>query len=282
MKRIILTGDGRKPAIAAAVSELLPWLRERAEVVAVDLGMDRDLQKSDADLVVILGGDGAILSAARRLGRNQIPAIGVNLGKFGFLAEVLPGEFRERFSDILAGRYRLSPRMMLRCVLRRGGEVLGEHLALNDVVVSRGALSRLVTIGLFVDGAWTTTYNGDGVIVATPTGSTAHSLSAGGPVIDPAVEAIVVTPICPHTLANRPVVLPAGVKAELRVEATPVVVGLTIDGQVYQELAAGDRIAVERASVAFNLIDLGLRTYYDTLREKLHWGGSAVAGRRRD
>ena len=282
MKRIILTGDVSKPPIAAAVSELLPWLRERVDVAVVDLAMDMDLEGVQADLVVILGGDGAILSTARRLGQNQVPAIGVNLGKFGFLAEVLPGEFRERFDDILAGRYRISPRMMLRCALRRDGRVLSERLALNDVVVSRGALSRLVSFSLSVDGKRATTYNGDGVIVSTPTGSTAHSLSAGGPVLEPCMEAMVVTPICPHTLTNRPVVLAAGVEIELCAEATPVQAGLTIDGQVYEEIAQGDRVVIGRAPKTFQLIDLGLRTYYDTLREKLHWGGSTHYRRGRD
>lgn len=272
--RIILTGNGTKPQIAAAVSELLPWLRERVDVAVVDLGMDMDLRSVRADVAVILGGDGAILSTARRLGDNQIPAIGVNLGKFGFLAEVLPGEFRQRFADILEGRYRISARMMLRCSLRRDERTVAEWLALNDVVASRGALSRLVGLGLLVDGTRATTYNGDGVIVATPTGSTAHSLSAGGPVVDPGVEAMVVTPICPHTLTNRPVVLPADVEITLCAEYTPVRVGLTVDGQVYEEIAQGDRVVIRRARKTFQLIDLGLRTYYDTLREKLHWGGS--------
>jgi NAD+ kinase len=282
VKRIILTGDGSKPPIAAAVSELLPWLRQRAEVAVVDLGMDRNLEDVEADIAVILGGDGAILSTARRLGQNQISAIGVNLGKFGFLAEVSPVEFRQHFDNILAGQHRISERTMLACRLRRAEQTLAEHLALNDVVMSRGALSRLVTISLSVDGKRTTTYNGDGVIVSTPTGSTAHSLSAGGPVLDPGLEAVVITPICPHTLTNRPVVLPASTGIELCAEATPVKVGLTIDGQVYEELAEGDRIVVRRAPKTFRLIDLGLRTYYDTLREKLHWGGSTAYHGRRD
>ena len=279
MKRIILSGNTQKPAVAAAVAELLPWLRERCDVVALDLALDRELEHVEADLAVILGGDGAILSTARRLGRNQVPAIGVNLGKFGFLAEVAPVQFRERFADVLAGRYRVSSRMRLSCTLLRGGEVVVEHVALNDAVVSRGALSRLVAIGLVVDGTRATTYNGDGVIVSTPTGSTAHSLSAGGPVVDPGLEAFVVTPICPHTLTNRPVVLPAGRCIELRADAIPVDVGLTIDGQVYQGIASGDSVVVRRAADDFKLIDLGLRTYYDTLREKLHWSGSTLHDR---
>jgi len=279
--RIILTGDGRKPPVAAAVSELLPWLRERAELVAVDLAMDRSLEELDADFVVILGGDGAILSAARRMGQKQKPAVGVNLGKFGFLAEVSPSELRARFDEIAAGRCGFSERMMLACTLRRGRRVVAELLALNDVVVSRGALSRLVTVGLWIDGARTTTYNSDGVIISTPTGSTAHSLSAGGPVLDPRVEAMVITPICPHTLTNRPVVLPASSRIELVADETPVDVGLTVDGQVYRELERGDRVVVRRAGVKFKLIDLGLRSFYETLREKLNWGGSAVPRGRR-
>ena len=279
--RVILTGDGRKPPVAAAVADLLPWLRQRADLVAVDLAMDRSLAELDADVVVILGGDGAILSAARRMGKRQKPAIGVNLGKFGFLAEVSPSDFRERFADIAAGRFALSERMMLACSLRRGRRHVADFLALNDVVVSRGALSRLVTVGLAIDGARATTYNSDGVIVSTPTGSTAHSLSAGGPVLDPAIEAVVVTPICPHTLTNRPVVLPATARIELVADETPVDVGLTVDGQVYHQIERGDRVAVVRAGVKFKLIDLGLRSFYETLREKLNWGGSAVPRGRR-
>ncbi len=279
--RVILTGDGRKPTVAAAVADLLPWLRQRADLVAVDLAMERSLAELDADFVVILGGDGAILSAARRMGKNQKPAIGVNLGKFGFLAEVRAGEFRERFADIAAGRFALSERMMLACSLRRRRRLIADFLALNDVVLSRGALSRLVTVGLVIDGTRTTTYNSDGVIVSTPTGSTAHSLSAGGPVLEPTIEAVVVTPICPHTLTNRPVVLPATARIELVADETPVDVGLTVDGQVYHEIEQGDRVSVVRAGVKFKLIDLGLRSFYETLREKLNWGGSAVPRGRR-
>ena len=280
VKRVVLTGNGSKPAVAAAISELLPWMRERADVVAVDLGMDRDLSKERADLVVVLGGDGAILSVARRLGDRQTPVIGVNLGKLGFLAELGPTDLRAHFDAILAGDYALSHRMMLSCRLRRRGRMVAGFLALNDVVVSRGALSRVVAVGLWVDGKRTTTYNGDGVIVSTPTGSTAHSLSAGGPVLDPELEAMVITPLCPHTLTNRPVVLPASRRVELCAEFAPVLVGLTVAGQVSEELAEGDHLVIRRAEPTFQLVDLGLRTYYDTLREKLHWGGSTRHDRR--
>lgn len=285
MKRVILSWNPGKPAVATAVAELLPWLRQRVECLLMDLSADVPpdaAADAEADLAVILGGDGAILATARRLGRRQLPVLGVNLGKFGFLAELSVPKFRERFDDVLAGRYRLSSRMRLRCALRRGGRTISEHLALNDAVVSRGALSRLVAVGLVVDGMRTTTYNGDGVIVSTPTGSTAHSLSAGGPVIDPRLEAFVITPICPHTLTNRPVVLPGGCGIELHVDDAPVDVGLTVDGQVFQPLAAGDQVLIGRAAEDFKLIDLGLRTYYDTLREKLNWSGSALHHRRGD
>jgi NAD+ kinase len=275
MKRVIVSGNTRKPTVAAAWRDLVPWLQERADLVLADDSLDHDLSATAADLVVVLGGDGAILSVARRLGANQVPVVGVNLGKLGFLAELSPASFREHFKAILDGAGGLSRRMMLTCELRRGPETIARYLAVNDAVVSRGALSRLVTIGLLIDGRHTTTYNGDGVIVSTPTGSTAHSLSAGGPVVDPQLEAILVTPICPHTLTNRPVVLPATGEIELRAEATPVVVGLTIDGQVYEELRQGDRVVLRRAPRPFQLVALPSRTFYDTLREKLNWGGSA-------
>jgi len=274
VKRVIISGNTRKAAVEAAWSDLVPWIRERAAIVAEDPALDQDLTTLPADLAVVLGGDGAILSVARRLGPNQVPVVGVNLGKLGFLAALLPETFRESFDAILAGACGLSPRMMLACDLVRDGRTVASHLALNDAVVSRGALSRLITLGLYVDGRRTTTYNGDGVIVSTPTGSTAHSLAAGGPVLDPLLEAILVTPICPHTLTNRPVVFPATGEIELRAEATPVVVGLTLDGQVYEELCQGDRVVLRRAPRTFRLVDLQSRTFYDTLREKLNWGGS--------
>lgn len=274
MERVIVSGDTQKPAVAEAWATLLPWIRERAEVVVEDAHLDADLRSTPADLVVVFGGDGAILSVARRLAGSPVPVVGVNFGKLGFLAELQPDSLREHFDAILAGDCAVSPRMMLACELVRDGRTVASHLAVNDAVVSRGALSRLITIGLFVDGRRTTTYNGDGVIVSTPTGSTAHSLSAGGPVLDPQIEAMVVTPICPHTLTNRPVVLPATVEIALCAEVTPVDVGLTIDGQIYQELRAGDRVVICRAAATFQLVDLQTRTFYDTLREKLNWGGS--------
>jgi NAD+ kinase len=282
VKRIILTGDRRKGDVAAAADELAGLLHGRAEIVLTDLSMDQSLEDVEADLAVILGGDGAILSTARRLGTNQMPVIGVNLGKFGFLAGGSLAEFREQMGEVLDGHCAISQRMMLACWLERGRGESAEYLALNDVVVSRGALSRLVTIGLLVDGSRATTYNGDGVIVSTPTGSTAHSLSAGGPVLDPGLEAMVLTPICPHTLTNRPVVLPGGVEILLCAESAPVDIGLTLDGQVYEELSEGDCVRIRRAPQTFQLIDLGLRTYYDTLREKLSWGGSPNYGDRGD
>jgi len=282
VKRIILTGDGRRPKVAAVSDEVLKLLEDRAEVVLADITLDQDLQEVEADLAVILGGDGAILSTARRLGTNQIPVIGVNLGKFGFLAGGSLAEFREHVDDVLDGRCAVSQRMMLACRLEHHNGEIVEHQALNDVVVSRGALSRLITTGLVVDGSRATTYNGDGVIVSTPTGSTAHSLSAGGPVLDPVLEAMVITPICPHTLTNRPVVLPGDVEITLCAESAPVDMGLTLDGQVYEDLSEGDRIHIRRAPKTFQLIDLGLRTYYDTLREKLSWGGSPNYSHRGD
>jgi len=282
VKRIILTGDGRRPKVGAVAEEVLGLLEGRADVVVADLALDRDLQDVDADLAVILGGDGAILSTARRLGSNQIPAIGVNLGKFGFLAGGSLVEFREHLDDVLSGTCPVSHRMMLSCTVEHQDGEVSTHQALNDVVVSRGALSRLITVGLVVDGHRATTYNGDGVIVSTPTGSTAHSLSAGGPVLDPVLEAVVITPICPHTLTNRPVVLPGSVEIALYTESAPVDTGLTLDGQTYRDLREGDCVRIRRSEQTFQLIDLGLRTYYDTLREKLSWGGSPNYGDRGD
>ena len=273
MKRAIIFADFRKPKVAQVVASVESWLKERLETVVHDLSNRGEVGETGADLGVVFGGDGAILCAARVLGCNQIPVVGVNVGKFGFLAEIPNQEIKPAFDKILAGEFRILKRMMLQCQVVREGQVLAQSLALNDAVISRSTLSRLVAIELLIDNVSVTTYNADGLIVSTPVGSTAHSLSAGGPIVNPEVDAFVVTPICPHTLTNRPIVEPADRCIDMIVRSKAESVGLTLDGQVYFDLDCGDRVSVSRASQRLHLISIGARSFHETLRDKLHWGG---------
>lgn len=271
--RVVVVADQRKGGVRDAIAGSLALIDRHATLVAVDLDLCLDLSAVRADRLIAFGGDGTILSAARRMKHRQIPVIGVNLGRFGFMAEFSVSELRDRLGQLLSGDYPISQRMMLECRVVRGKECLLSSLALNEVAVSRGALSRLISISLSIDGEQVNSFSGDGLIVSTPVGSTAHSLAAGGPILDPHLEAFVITGICPHTLSHRPLVIPAGRKIELEVEEAPVVVAVTLDGQIYEELRAGDRVQVRKARQSFKLIETPLRTYYQTLREKLGWRG---------
>jgi len=270
---VVLVGDGEKDNVREGVRGLEAQLRPRAERVVVDLDEAVDLEREEADLVIVCGGDGAILSAVRRMGRRQIPLVGFNLGKFGFLAELEEQQCDVLLPRILNGECRVSERMMLQCEVTRDDESVLSSLGVNDAVVSRGSLSRVVGVKLHIDGEDLTTYNGDGLIISTPIGSTAHSLSAGGPILTPSLEAFIVTPICPHSLTNRPLVVSGEEHLEMEVADAAPGAGLTIDGQVYLDLEAGDRVHVSKADVRFRLLDVGVRTFFETLRNKLSWGG---------
>lgn len=273
IRRAIIFADFGKPKVVEVVSGVTPWLAERLDMVVCDLSSRDEVDASQADIAVVFGGDGAILCAGRSLGHNQIPVVGVNMGKFGFLAEIPNQEIKPAFERILSGDFRILERMMLSCQVLRDGQTLLQSLALNDAVVSRSALSRLIEIDLVIDNVSVTTYNADGLIVSTPVGSTAHSLSAGGPIVSPELDAFIVTPICPHTLTNRPIVEPADRCIEMVVRSSAENVGLTLDGQVYVDLDREDRVTVRRASQRLRLISTGARGFHETLRDKLHWGG---------
>ena len=272
-KRIIVLADKRKELSAQTLRILLPWLEQVARVVLVDLERRANLEKERADLVITLGGDGAILSVAKRLGRNQMPVVGVNLGKLGFLAEFSAEELRTSLADILSGKIAPVDRMMLECSLWKGRKRVGRSLALNDAVISRGSFSRLVYVNMKISGDVVTSYAGDGLIVATPVGSTAHSVSAGGPILEPDMDAFVVTPICAHTLSNRPIVVCGKEVIELSVNSRGQEVGLSIDGQVYFRISGDHLVRIARARERFLIHELGTRGFYHKLRNKLGWGG---------
>jgi len=273
-KRVIVIGDSRKPRVPAVVGRALPILREAAEVVAVDLEASQGLESAAADIAFVFGGDGAILKAVRQLGRNHVPVCGVNLGKLGFLATLTDHNLAEDLRAILRGEFSVLSALMLDCSVCRDGSLIHRSSAVNDAVISRGALSRIIPIDLRIDGDRVSTYNGDGLIISTPLGSTAHSLSAGGPIVGPDVEAIIVTPICPHTLSNRPLVIPADSRVDMIIGDGPQGVALTVDGQVYQEVCRGDVITATRSDEQFRLVRCAGHNYYRTLREKLGWSGS--------
>jgi len=272
-QKVIVIGDATRARVAEAVERALPVLHESAEVAAVDLDGSAQLESTQADLALVFGGDGAILKAVRRLGDNHVPVCGVNLGKLGFLATLTDDRLEENLRSVLRGEYTLASAMTLECSVHREDAVIHHSRAVNDAVISRGALSRVVPIDLLIDSDKVTTYNGDGIIVSTPLGSTAHSLSAGGPIVQPGVEAMILTPICPHTLSNRPIVVPADRRIELVVGDGPKGVALTVDGQVFQELSIGDVVAVARSEHRFDLVRASDYGYFRTLRDKLRWGG---------
>jgi NAD+ kinase len=271
-----------QPQIAELVRALEAWLVERglevvlakqtvnAAGVPVTLGSE---VAEKADLMIVLGGDGTLLAVARAIGSRPVPILGVNLGTLGFLAEIAQEELFETLEEILAGRFVVEHRMRLDVAVERAGEVVGDYLALNDAVLARTALSRIVDLEVRADGAEVTTYYGDGLIVATPTGSSAYSLSAGGPLVLPGVEAIVLTPICPHTLTQRPLVLPHICNLEIRVHnPRGGDVQLTVDGQVGCELREGDRVMVRRSEHPARLLAPPGRNLFEVMRAKLRWG----------
>lgn len=260
---------------------LLPWLEERGCEVFVDQdtasrlnirGYDRNDIATYVEVVLVLGGDGTMLSVIRLVAPAGIPVLGINLGSLGFLTEVCKEEIYSAVEELLSGGCAQEERLMLKTTLRRGGEVLEQVSVLNDVVINKGALARIIDLEVSIDRSYVTTYKADGLIISTPTGSTAYSLSAGGPVLYPTLENIVLTPICSHTLTNRPIVLSDNVAIAIRLMSTSEDVFLTLDGQVGCELKPDDVIEVVKADYKARLLVAGATGYFDVLRKKLKWG----------
>ncbi len=273
MKKILVLGDLSKKKIHDVIYRLKPWFEKQVSIEVIDLSKENKFEKMAAEMAVVFGGDGAILSTCRGLGRNQIPIVGVHMGKFGFLAELVEKDVCACLEKIFVGNYLIRKRMLLLCRVERTGKTINESVGINDAVISRSSLSRLISVKLNINGEDVSTYRADGLIISTPLGSTAHSLSAGGPILTPDLNAFVIVPICPHTLTNRPLVVSGNVKIELELLSQMNGIGVTVDGQVFTELEIGDKIKVERSDIEVQMIDTGARTFYDVLREKLHWGG---------
>jgi len=225
------------------------------------------------DLVISMGGDGTLLYAARTWGQSGTPLLGVNQGHLGFLTETEPARFRDFLEDVLAGRYTQEKRMTLEVVIRRLGRVIGRTMALNEVVVNKGAQARIITLNLAVRNFGRWRFRADGVIIATPTGSTAYNISAGGPMVYPTLEAVLVTPICPFTLTSRPLVLPPDFPVEMAVDSENQSPDLHLitDGQFSLPLQVGDKVTVRPHPQGINLIVSPRRNFIDILRQKIHW-----------
>jgi NAD+ kinase len=227
---------------------------------------------ANVDLMLVLGGDGTMIATARLVGDCEVPVLGVNYGGLGYLAEFRIEELYSALESILSGNYQLDTRVMLSVELLRANEQVTKNRVLNDVVINKSALARIIEIEANLNGQFVNSFRADGLIVSTPTGSTAYNLSAGGPVIYPSMNAVVITPICPFTLSNRPIVVPDDAVIELCLKTDKEDVALTLDGQVGFPLQARDRVRISKSAAKFKLVQPMNRNYFEVLRDKLRWG----------
>lgn len=278
--RLIILARDQSEKVQNAWSELARFLDRQSgvDVIAAAVTDDVAFDGLDADMVVVLGGDGAILRACRQMGRRQLPILGVNLGRLGFLTDLSPTEFQNEFPGIRDRTYHVTEHLMFECVLRHADGSSESYLGLNETAVSTASSLRMLNVHLSIDEEPVTTYSCDGLIVSTPVGSTGHSLSAGGPLLRQELHAFVITPICPHTLTNRPLVDDAGCLYTLTVPEAPDGARLIIDGQIDRPLLPDDQVDIHRADVTFKLARLPAHSYYATLYRKLGWGGQPRYG----
>lgn len=288
IKRIGIVLKPNQPDALRTVCELVSWLDERGITLVGTPEIERDRIEhqtgcaveqapreklaANVDLILVLGGDGTMIAVARMLGDCEVPVLGVNYGGLGYLAEFRIEELYQALESILSNNFRLDKRVMLDVELRRGDELITHNRVLNDVVINKSALARIIEIEAYLNQHFVNSFRADGLIISTPTGSTAYNLSAGGPVIFPSMNAVVITPICPFTLSNRPIVVPDDATIELLLKTDQEEVTLTLDGQVGVSLKVEDRAVIRKSSVAFNLVQPSNRNYFDVLRDKLRWG----------
>jgi NAD+ kinase len=282
-KTIGIISRPRRSNLAEVVPPLLAWLEEYGVRTVLDpetagslkndrLGKTRHQVAEQADLLLVLGGDGTLLAAAREAALRGVPILPVNMGSLGFLASFTVDELYPALEATLAGESIINERVLLLVERVNRGEILTKQRVLNDCVVHKGTLARMIELELYVDDGFVCRYRADGLIVATPTGSTAYSMSAGGPIVHPMVESILITPICPHTLSDRPVVIHDTSKIELRVAESSESVFLTLDGQTGVPMQVGDRVRITRAEERLKLIQPPNKSYFEILRSKLKWG----------
>ena len=281
-RRVAVLAKPGTPEGQRIAFELGSWLRARDVAVRFDEltakalrlkdGIPADTLPAGTDLVIVAGGDGTLLSAARLAGPLGIPILGVNFGGLGFMTELQPEELYTALDRLFRGDYEIEEREALRVRFRRGRKLLGEFALLNDAVVTKTALARMLVIELRIDTELVATYTSDGLIIATPTGSTAYNLSAGGPILDPRMSAFVIAPICPHTMSYRPLVVPGGVHIEVTLRSLTEEAYLTLDGQVGFPMKQLDTIVVDRHPRSVRLVRVAHRGFFEVLQRKLHWG----------
>ncbi|RPI13327.1 MAG: NAD(+) kinase [Acidobacteriales bacterium] len=269
-------------AAAELVPALIEWLTARGlelrldEVTAAYAGrtswLSRDELPDGCDFIIVLGGDGTLLAAARAVGGREVPLFAVNLGGLGFLTTITADDLHAKLEGALRGEFRIGKRRMLHCDLVRGGEAVSEYEALNDVVLSKASIARMIDLETHADQQLVCRYKADGLVVSTPTGSTAYSLAAGGPIIFPSVDCLCITPICPHMLTNRPVIVPHSSVIRIRVCGGDDETFLTIDGQVGEPLKRGDVVVCRSSAQTIRLVRPPNLRFFDVLREKLSWG----------
>lgn len=282
--KILLWGFQVNPEIRDSVIDLIDQLKDSDHDVcildsfAAAISLDNDIQHipestvpDDIDMILSIGGDGTMLSAAQSVMKRPIPILGVNLGSLGFLTG-LERDWRSNLAEVLSGHYTVEERMVLNCRQMNADGQDVTFWGLNDVVIERGEHYNMLAMQVHVNGRYLNTYSADGLIFATPTGSTAYNLASGGPILDPGLEAIIITPIAPHTLSVRPIVLPADARIEIKLVKPEQKGRIYIDGKVWQHLNASDNLRIRTSSYRIKLVTLPGLTFYDKLREKFHWG----------
>ncbi len=248
---------------------LEPWL---GKVLGSELVATEETIPQQVDLIIVLGGDGTLISVARQVNGLEVPILGVNLGSLGFLTEITRHELPVMLEAVLSGDFTVCDRMMLDVEILRRGKPIEKHTLLNDAVINKGTLARIIDMETWVDGDYLTTFKADGLIVSTPTGSTGYNLAAGGPIIYPGINSLVITPICPHMLTNRPLIVPRSSTVAIDVSFADDVVYFTGDGQVGANLQPGDRVEIRQSAARTQLIKSPTRDYFEILRTKLSWG----------
>ena len=288
MKRIGIIAKQNKPEAVTITGRLVEWLQPKGVEVYIEEGIEKSLRPnlrapflnpvkreeipSHAEMIIVLGGDGTLLSVARLVGSHEVPILGVNLGGLGFLTEITLEELYRVLERVIQGDFVTDERVVFHAAVIRRGERLAEFIVLNDAVINKGALARIIDLETTINGEYLTTFKSDGLIISTPTGSTAYNLSAGGPIVYPSLHCIIITPICPHTLTNRPIVIPDDVQIRATLKAKQQEVILTLDGQQGFSLEFEDVVEVRKAEGRILLIKSPYRHYFEVLREKLKWG----------
>jgi NAD+ kinase len=289
MRRIGIIAKQNKPEAVPIVRNLVEWLQPKKIEVYMEEGMvkqfhpplagphlnsvEREDIPTKAEMIIVLGGDGTLLSVARLVGDHDVPILGVNLGGLGFLTEITLEELYRVLEKVVQGDFITDERVVLNASVVRRGERMAEFIVLNDAVINKGALARIIDLETTINGEYLTTFKSDGLILSTPTGSTAYNLSAGGPIVYPSLHCIIITPICPHTLTNRPIMIPDDVEIRAMLKTKQQEVILTLDGQQGFTLEFEDIVEVKKAEGHIFLIKSPYRHYFEVLREKLKWGG---------